>query len=207
MKRLGCLVGLLWITTTWAQSPAVGFLTLLNQIKTMQAHYTQVVSTSARQTSKTSGEMALAKPGRFRWLTQFPATQLIVADGKKIWVYDVDLEQVTVRKQTSETSSVVGLLLNADAEHLTRMFDVTESSRKGKRIFILSARSKQAELNKLLFHFEAGQLVGMELFDGLNQHTVVRFQRIVLNKMLPPQQFQFAPPPGIDVVNGEDSGE
>jgi outer membrane lipoprotein carrier protein len=189
----------------WAESAATNFLQQLGKIRTMQAHYTQVVHAQSREISRSSGDMALVKPGQFRWYTQQPVAQLIVADGKKIWIYDIDLEQVTVKKQTTEAHTGVGLLLNADEPRIARTFDVSMKKQARELIFELRAKSAHADVRRLLFHFSANTLVGMELFDALNQHTVVRFQRVVTNHTVSSQQFHFTPPPGVDVLDEGDA--
>jgi len=204
MKRLVYLVWLLWITNAGAQSVVTDFLKHLSQIQTMQAHYTQVVHAQSQQISQSQGEMWLAKPGKFRWSTQQPVSQLIVADGKKVWVYDIDLEQVTVRKQTTDLHTGLGLLLNADALTLEKSFEITSRQQADGVVYELRAKSAHAELKRLSFQFKANQLLAMELFDTLNQQTVVHFQHIVVNKALSEQQFKFIPPKGVDIL---DEGE
>ena len=86
-------------TSAFCQAPGDLLQTKLNDIRTMTATFKQTVKAKHRVVSRSSGTMALQRPGRFRWQTVQPMTQLMVADGQQIWVYDKDLEQVTVKKQ------------------------------------------------------------------------------------------------------------
>src|SRR5258708_7700972 len=92
---------LLWFFTSalYAQSPTEELQGKLNAINKMSANFDQTIKAGNREVSNSLGTMALSRPGRFRWQTKSPLEQIIVADGKKLWIYDVDLEQVTVRKQ------------------------------------------------------------------------------------------------------------
>ena len=205
MRRVVYSLCLLWITNAWAQSAAADFLRHLREIRTMKAHYTQVVSSTAQELSRSSGDMALLRPRQFRWETLKPVPQLIVADGQKIWIYDIDLEQVTVRKQRHDLHTGIGLLLYADEAQIARAFAVSMQSKADEVAFVLRAKSTQAQLQRLVFRFKANQLFGMELFDTLNQHTVVQFQHSVTNQVLPSSLFKFTPPKGVDVLDEGDT--
>src|SRR3990167_5239597 len=80
----------------------------LNTLQSMRANFTQVIYVKQREISHSDGNMALQRPGHFRWQTKNPMAQIIVADGKKIWIYDVDLEQVTVKDQNKNLGETIG---------------------------------------------------------------------------------------------------
>src|SRR5437660_1200886 len=84
-------------------NPSDDLIQLLNNIHTMQATFKQtVLDTKGKILSRSEGKMSLQRPGQFRWDVLRPNRQLIVTNGQKIWIYDVDLEQVTVRYLTHE---------------------------------------------------------------------------------------------------------
>jgi len=172
----------------------------LSRIHTMKAEFTQHIYAKKRELSRSSGTMAFVRPGHFRWETKQPMEQLLIADGKKIWLYDVDLEQVTVKQQTESMGSAAGLFLSDDKSGLVRDFHVTSEHQDEAEIFQLKAKAKQANIQRVTLRFEGEQLESMDLYDQLGQHTAVHFQKIKMNMTLPEKRFHFSPPAGVDVV-------
>lgn len=172
----------------------------LNAIRTMSATFSQVVKAKKREVSRTSGTMALARPGRFRWQTKTPMPQLVVADGKRLWVYDVDLEQVTVKKQEKGVGGTAGLFLSGYDDTVSRDFTVTASKQGTKDLFDLRAKSNKANFQRVTLIFVGDSLNGLELFDQLGQHTRVNLSNIKNNPPLTSTLFKFKTPKGVDVV-------
>lgn len=172
----------------------------LNAIRTMTANFNQVVKAKKREVSRSSGSMALERPGRFRWQTKEPMEQLVVADGQKMWVYDTDLEQVTVKKQEKGLGGTAALFLSGYDDTVTRDFDVTQKSEGKLMIFDLKSKSSKANFQRIKLMFTQDALTGLELYDQLGQITSVKLLQIKANPKLPPKLFQFKPPKGVDVV-------
>ncbi|BCA95814.1 outer-membrane lipoprotein carrier protein [Legionella antarctica] len=174
--------------------------TKLNSIRAMTADFKQVVKAKQREVSRSSGTMALEIPGRFRWQTKQPMEQLVVADGKKMWVYDVDLEQVTVKKQEKGLGGTAALFLSGYDDTVARDFDVTQRD-EGKTItFNLKSKSSKANFQRIKLIFIADNLTGLELHDQLGQITTVKLNQIKSNPKLAKKLFQFKPPKGVDIV-------
>ncbi|MDF1683568.1 MAG: outer membrane lipoprotein chaperone LolA [Legionellaceae bacterium] len=172
----------------------------LSHIHAMTASFSQQIYAKKRSLSQSSGSMAFVRPRQFRWETKKPLEQLLIADGQKIWMYDVDLEQVTVKPQTESMGAAAGLFLSENKSHLVSDFSV-ESERDGKlEIFKLKARGKQANIQRVILRFDGDYLASMDLYDQLGQRTVVRFDKAKMNLVLPENLFQFTPPVGVDVV-------
>jgi len=172
----------------------------LSHIHTMTASFSQHIYAKKRELSQSSGNMAFVRPSQFRWETKKPMEQLLIADGKKIWMYDVDLEQVTVKQQTESMGAAAGLFLSDDKSHLLHDFHV-EFEHEGKiEIFKLKARAKQANIQRVILRFEGEYLESMDLYDQLGQRTAVRFNKAKMNTVLSGKLFQFTPPAGVDVV-------
>lgn len=204
MKKGLVLALFCWMPHAWCEDATDAFQKKLQAIRTMQATFNQVMHTSTRDTAASSGTMALSRPGRFRWQTTQPMSQLILADGARLWVYDPDLEQVTVKKQAQGVDAGAGLFLSDDATSLSKSFEITLKKTGNQTDFDLRAKSNHADFKRVTFRFEGEILHGMELLDPLGQRTVVRFQRIQVNKALPVTLFQFTPPDGVDVVDEGD---
>lgn len=200
MKKILTVLFALWSCTVFSDPASAVLQKKLNAIHTMSAQFKQVVKSKRRELSSSSGHMALSRPGRFRWHTKEPLSQLIVADGKKLWVYDIDLEQVTVKKQDKGIGGTAALFLSGYDNTVARDFDVVEK-RKGKiLLFDLKSKSKDANFQQVKLTFQGDALNGMELYDQLGQTTIVKLSQIKLNPKLPGKLFKFKAPKGVDVV-------
>ena len=184
-----------------AEPPAVELQSRLNAIHSMSAHFNQTVRTARRQVSASSGTMAMQRPGRFRWETKDPMEQLVVADGNKLWIYDVDLEQVTVKRQEKGLGGTPALFLSGYDDTVARDFDVTPCKGAAKTAcFDLKAKSSKANFQRLKLVFEGAALSHLDLYDQMGQHTEVRLSAVKSNPDLKSSLFHFSPPRGVDVV-------
>lgn len=167
-----------------------------------QANFTQEVQDkNGKRLQSASGTMQFVRPGKFRWVYQKPYEQIIVGDGKKFWMYDVDLNQVAVKKLDAALGSSPAALLSGNNE-IERDFLLKDKGEK-EGLDWLEAKPKSAESNfeKILMAFNAkSELLVMELFDTFGHRTVLRFSEVKNNPALSPQLFHFVPPKGADVL-------
>lgn len=191
----------LWSQQAYCDSVSEALQQKLNSIKTMSAYFSQVIEAKKREISHSSGTMALSRPGRFRWQTKKPMEQLVIADGQRLWVYDVDLEQVSVKKQQKGVGGTVALFISGYGDTVTRDYNVTSYTKNNKAYFDLQAKSGKENFQHIKLIFDANTLKGIELFDQLGQHTVVTLTQVKNNVNLAPALFQFKVPKGVDVVN------
>jgi outer membrane lipoprotein carrier protein len=167
----------------------------------LRGTFTQTLTdVNGRRGQPTHGTVALREPRLFRWQTTSPYKQLIVADGSRVWTYDPDLEQVTVRKQSlSETHSPLTVL--TDPARLDKQFIVTEEGmRDGLAWMQLSPRDKAQNIQSAELGFGKNGLVEMRFTDHLGAKSVIRFSNWQRNPKLPASLFDFTPPKGADVV-------
>ncbi|HRD70894.1 MAG TPA: outer membrane lipoprotein chaperone LolA [Legionella sp.] len=172
----------------------------LNALRSMTASFNQVVKAKKKEVSRSAGTMALERPGKFRWQTIDPMAQLIVADGQKMWVYDEDLEQVTVKKQQKGLGGTAALFLSGYDDTVTKDFEVTEKTSGNVMTFDLRAKSSKENFQRIKLIFTQNNLTGLELYDQLGQVTTVKLGQIKANPKLASKLFQFKPPKGVDVV-------
>ncbi len=146
--------------------------------------------------------MQFERPGKFRWIYEKPYSQLIVGDGSKVWFYDQDLNQVTVRKLDAAIGSSPAALLAGSAD-IETSFDLTEVGSAGG-IEWLEAKPKGKESAfewvRLGFGLD-GTLKTMELHDNFGQTTVLTFSQLERNPKIAPGLFKFSPPEGADVIS------
>lgn len=200
MKPLFLLLALTFSSSALSEPVADELQTRLNAMHTMTANFSQVVKTKQKEISHSSGTMALERPGRFRWQTKKPMEQLVVADGKQLWVYDVDLEQVTVKKQDDELGGTAALFLSGYDNTLTRDFDVSAIGTATNPAYDLRSKSDKANFRRLKLIFKNNELTSIEMYDQLGQHTIVSLTNIKSNSKVAGSLFQFKPPKGTDVV-------
>lgn len=151
------------------------------------------------------GKVALQAPRQFRWETATPYEQLIVADGSHVWVYEPDLEQVTVRQQsTAEAHSPLTVL--TDVSRLDKDFNSRDMGTRDNLAWLrLTPRSGKARITYTELGFDAEGLRAMVFKDQLGNVTRIRFSDWQRNTRLPASTFQFTPPKGVDVVGDVDS--
>ncbi len=176
---------------------------LLNNLQTSRANFTQTVMNSRGQIlQQLSGKMAIRRPGQFRWEVMQPNRQLLIADGQRIWFYDLGLQQITVQKQKTANTDSPAALLSDSPKNLTRQFVIYPLM--DIQGFTLFPKNKNALFQSITLIFEKDRLQEMRLTDKLDQHTVINFSQVELNPHLPAQTFHFVMPKdkNIDIVKG-----
>jgi outer membrane lipoprotein carrier protein len=174
----------------------------LGSLRTLTADFAQVVrDRDGRIVDRASGTLSLSRPNRFRWDYAQPYVQTIVADGERLWLYDSDLEQVTVRALEAGLGSTPAMLLSGSG----RVADAFESlgvERAGDWTWYrLRPKQPGSDFESVGLAFAPkGELAAMELRDKLGQTTVIEFGRLRRNPALDAALFRFEPPPGADVI-------
>ncbi len=174
----------------------------LKSVRTLSADFVQVVRNRDGQiSSRVTGTLSLSRPDRFRWDYRDPYVQVIVADGRKLWLYDADLEQVTVRPLESGLGSTPAMLLSGTGS-VSESFSAGAVERDGEWTWCrLVPRQHGSDFDSVSLGFDdRGGLVAMQLVDKLGQSTELNFSDVELNKKLDPALFRFTPPKGTDVI-------
>ncbi len=176
--------------------------TFVSATHSAQASFTQEVQDkNGKRMQSASGVMQFVRPGKFRWEYRKPYEQLIVGDGKKFWLYDIDLNQVTVKNLDAALGSSPAALLSGNNE-IERGFALKDiAERDGLEWLQATPKSPETNFEKILMAFNAkSDLVVMELYDTFGHRTVLRFSELKNNPSLSPQLFKFTPPKGADVL-------
>jgi chaperone LolA len=205
-KTLG-LVFLL-LSTSFSALAGEGRMQLdkyLAEFTTLEASFSQELADekgAVRQRSQ--GKVYLERPGKFRWEYQKPYEQLIVADGKKVWIYDQDLEQVTVKPLQAAIGNTPALLLGGQV-NIEKEFTISEDGQKeGLQWLTLKPRQSENQYSDIRLGFEGSALRRMDLHDNFGQTTRIRFAGEERNKKLAPALFEFKPPAGVDVMDASE---
>lgn len=178
---------------------------LLDGIKTLDTKFEQVMldrDETRLQTS--SGHMWVERPRQFRWHATEPFEQLVVSDGDKVWIHDVDLEQVIERPLGNEIGETPALLLSGDSTLIANEFTVAKISEQGKNsTYQLKPRSDEQMFDVLEMSFVGQTPVSMRLEDSLGQKTSFNFIEPKMNKRISNKHFKFIIPKGVDVIRDE----
>lgn len=160
----------------------------------------QIRDRGGRLVQESRGTLAFQRPGKFRWIYEKPYAQVIVGDGQKVWIYDQDLSQVTVKRLDKALGSTPAALL-AGSNDVTRAFDLSDAGQKdGLEWLDARPKDREASFERIRIGFGVSGLEAMELSDAFGQTTVLRFRSLQRNPRLDPSLFRFSPPKGADVI-------
>lgn len=215
-----------------ARADAVGSLKrYIAAVHSGQANFIQeVLDESGKRLKVSSGTMQFSRPGKFRWEYQKPYEEIMVGDGARIWMYDVDLQQVTVRKLDTALGASPAALLSGSTE-IERDFELKnvacEAHAEAEQVEPASQvagankatcskdaaalawveatpRTKETSFQRIRMAFNArSELMVMELYDKFGHVTVLHFSGILRNPKFPRELFRFVPPKGVDVLGDE----
>jgi outer membrane lipoprotein carrier protein len=172
----------------------------VRDVKSGRAGFTQTV-TSADGAKKrvSSGNFEFARPNRFRFAYAKPFEQLIVSDGSKVWIHDVDLNQVSVRQLSAALGATPAALLAGAS--LDKEFDLAaQPSREGIDWVQATPRQKDGALQSVRIGFRGKELAAVEILDNFGQRSLLQFSQYAANASVPDSSFRFVPPAGADVI-------
>lgn len=205
------LIAILLVAYSSISTGTTGLESLENFVKTVKtgkADFTQVVTPPAREgqavrIKTSSGTFEFSRPGRFKFVYKKPFEQSIVADGQTLWLYDVDLNQVTARKQAQVLGSTPAALIStaADLRALQADFALAASpDRDGLTWVTATPKSKDNQVQTVRIGFRDGTLAALDILDSFGQNSRMSFAAFQANLVLEAASFQFTPPAGADVV-------
>jgi len=195
---IACLLGCAALA---AQADALDTLReFVRDVKSGRASFTQTV-TSADGAKKrvSSGSFEFARPNRFRFAYAKPFEQLIVSDGQKVWIHDVDLNQVSVRKLGAALGATPAALL-AGASLDTEFELAAQPSKDGLDWVQALPRQKDGAFQLMRIGFRGKELAAVEILDSFGQRSLLQFSQYAANVTLPDTSFRFVPPAGADVI-------
>ena len=174
---------------------------LLEKSQTLTARFSQLtLDGSGTQLQETAGEMSLQRPGLFYWHTDAPAEQVVVSDGKKVTLWDPDLEQATIKTLDLRLSQTPALLLSGDVSKISQSFDISAKEAGGVIDFTLKPKTKDTLFDSLRLSFRNGLVNDMQLIDSVGQRTNILFTGVKANEPIPASKFKFDIPKGADVI-------
>lgn len=174
----------------------------LNHLDSLQASFSQSVRDGRNRVIDTSaGTLMIKRPGKFRWDYAKPNAQTIVSDGGRIWLYDPELQQVTINRVDLTLSGTPAMLLSGNGT-LRDNFEIEHVERRGELLVInLTPKSSGSDFRLVQIALRKDLLDAMSLTDKLGQSTVLQFTQIKRNPALTDAQFRFNPPAGVDIID------
>ena len=195
------LLGLLLVSNVALADGVSSLRDFFNNTTTMRSQFSQVVNDKqGRKIQEVDGTMQLQRPNKFRWDYKKPYEQQIVSDGKQVFLYDTELQQVTIRELSKSLGSSPAALL-AGGEAVEKSFTLKNATRKDGLTWVLALpKDKDSGFERVLLGFKADKLRKMELYDSFSHVTLITFDEVERNPTLQDATFLFTPPAGVDVV-------
>ncbi|HXW09680.1 MAG TPA: outer membrane lipoprotein chaperone LolA [Steroidobacteraceae bacterium] len=174
----------------------------LDSLASLSAQFVQVVQDRKGEiTDRATGTLSIARPNRFRWDYREPYTQTIVADGRKLWLYDPDLEQVTVRSLEQGLGATPAMLLSGSGDVADAFAAGPVEQQQGLTWCRLLPKQPGSDFERVSLAFgPRNELAAMELVDKLGQTTTIQFSAVKRATQLDESLFRFVPPAGADVI-------
>ncbi len=194
-------VALLFVVASAAWADSVDTLReFVRDVKSGRAAFTQVVSSADGQKKRaSSGSFEFERPNRFRFEYTKPFEQLIVSDGQKVWIHDVDLNQVSVRRLNQALGATPAALLAGAT--LDKEFELAAQPSEGGIDWVQATpRQKDGAFQSMRIGFRGKDLAAVEILDSFGQRSRLDFSQYAANVALPEAGFRFVPPKGADVV-------
>ncbi len=203
LLRLTALLLAGWSFSAAAEDPQQTLKRFADNVQTLSAQFSQVqTDEDGREVATSSGRMWLSRPGRFRWNYEQPYAQQMVCDGQTIWLYDPDLAQVTVRSAEQALQGTPAALLSQKAM-LSDAFELADGGRQGEaQVVRLVPKSGDSDFKSIELWLVNGTPQRMRFHDQLGGLTDIRFSEIRQNVKVDAALFRFAPPKGVEVVDG-----
>ncbi|RUR33552.1 outer membrane lipoprotein chaperone LolA [Vreelandella nanhaiensis] len=198
-------LGLTFATpAAWANDAAERLTERLEPLESYQATFEQkILDGSGERLQSATGEMWLSRPGMLRWEVEAPYSQVVVSDGSDIYLYDPDLEQVTVQPMDDRVTHTPALLLSGNIGDLTSSYDVVYNHENGEDVFTLIPSSADTLFEELNMVFDNDTLTQLWMMDSTGQRTLITFSDITQNGSINRSLFNFDIPEGTDVIREE----
>ncbi len=177
----------------------------LGAMQDLRAEFRQeIIGSEQELVEQAAGTVVLSKPGRFRWDYREPYERVIVADGERVWLYEADLEQVTVRRLAVGLGDTPAALLTGNEEALAQFEFLGARVQEGIEWLQLAPRSVEADFSTVDLGFAGDELQRIEFVDRLGQRTRISLSAIDRSPRLTDADFRFDIPDGVDVIDEDD---
>jgi len=199
---LSCLFIVAFVSPSFAKSSQDSLETHLQRYKNLSGQFTQIISSEkSTHTQSSTGEFWIKKPNQFRWHYSTPYIQKIISNGEKLWVYDEDLEQVTIKGASqSINSSPLAIILGST--ELSKLFNITQLDDDDNLQWLkLIPKDDSSGFEFINVGFKSGLLTKMVLQDNFGQTTRLLFTDVSIYTPIDSKVFEFKIPENADVFD------
>ncbi len=203
MKGIALTLGLCFGAAVWATPAGDQLVQSLQKITTFKANFVQNIrGAEGEKLSNSNGQVVISRPGKFYWKSQKPDQMLVVADGKFVWTYDIDLEQVTKQELKQALHNSPATLLAGDVSKLQDNFEIdfAKKCKADNTCYQLKPKQKDSAFSTIIIRFEQDKLNEVRMKDPLGQNVLTVFSNVEINQSINKKLFDFAPPKGVDVI-------
>lgn len=205
LKTIMLSVFFVVLPTAYAVADTADELTKhLNGFTSMKANFKQtIVNDKNKPVQNSSGSMVLKRPGLFRWYTHQPNRQILVVKSDKLWIYDLDLEQLTINRLNLQQDSAPAVLLSDTSDNFAKIYTISSKPGKAKNSvwFTLVPKSEQDNFVWMKLLFNDSKLLAMQFKDKMEQTSKIKFSNIILDKKIQEKVFTIKPPKDVDVID------
>ncbi len=187
------------------KTPAQQLSAQLQAMNSLTATFKQTINdNNGSMLQQAEGSLTVKRPRKFHWRTEQPYEHLVVTDGKDLWLYDIDLEQITQQSFTADLDKAPALLLSGEVDEISKQYQVDVVALADQSLqFTLIPNDADSLFKQLTIRFNNKQLQSMQLKDSFEQVTLIEFSDVQLNAPVADSLFDFIPPHGIDVIRDE----
>jgi len=210
LRLAAAVLAMLAISGPMVSSAAAGsglqqLESFLDSARSVTASFHQeVLDGSGEVIESSTGRLQLQRPDRFRWDYDDPYERVVMADGERLWLYEADLSQVTIRRLDAGLGETPAALLTGDRRMLERFEVLASWSGEATQWVRLRPRAGDSDFESVAIGFSAGKPTQIEFQDRLGQQTRVRLRDVRLNPSLELSAFRFTVPPGVDVIREDE---
>ncbi len=176
----------------------------LQSLNSLSARFSQTIyAVDDYIIQETSGHLQMARPGKVRWISDAPMEQWVIADGETLWIYDPDLEQVSIRAFQKNLEKTPAVLFVGNLDTLSTNYKILLETVAENETYTLLPLDKESLYTKLTLSFDGENPDSMNLYDTLGQRTEILFFEQQINPSLDKTLFTFEPPEGVDILRDE----
>ncbi len=197
---LGCSL----LLVSAAQADAVNdLLAILEPVKGLTANFSEdTLNAQGVVQQHNEGKLKAQAPNRFYWETAEPYPQQIITDGKTLWVYDPDLQQVAIKPFEENYAKTPAMLFAGNARSIAQHFTI-EALAEPQAFRLLPKDSEKDLFESLEMRFDKGKPVSMTIRDAMQQTTTIFFSDVTINAVIADSQFRFEVPAGVEVLKAK----
>lgn len=194
-------LGLVMTPAVWADTATERLIERLNPLENYHATFEQrILDSGGERLQEAYGEMWLSRPGLLRWEVEAPYAQTVVSDGEDVYLYDPDLEQVTVQGVDNRVTHTPAMLLSGNVDDLAKNYDVFYEEENEDDVFTMVPNSTDTLFEELSLTFNGETLIELWMTDSTGQRTAIAFSDISQNDAIDEQRFIFDIPDNVDVI-------